>query len=96
MAKKAIKKVDFKKVEKVSIMKVVSEALRSAGYAVEDGEDFGFTSGTVVVKGEKCDIQLKPISPKAGLERYEALEEEEEEVEEETPVEEAEVEAEVE
>ena len=90
MAKKIVKKVDFKKVEKVSIMKVIAEALRTAGFEVEDGEDFGFTAGTVVVKGEKCDVQIKPITPKAGLERYEALEEEEEEVVEEEIVEDAE------
>lgn len=82
MSKKAVKKVDVKKVEKVAIMDVVTKALQEAGYEVSDGADFGFTAGTVVVKGAKCDVQLKPITPKAGVDRYEVLVEEEEQVEE--------------
>ena len=79
---KAIKKVDYKKAEKTKIMEICMKALAEAGYEPVDGIDYGFTSGTIVAKGEKCDIQIKPISPKAGVDRYEALEEEDEEVEE--------------
>jgi hypothetical protein len=79
MAKKTVKKVDVKKVEKLKIMAIVAEALRDAGYAVGDAEDYGFTQGTLVVQGEKCDVQIKPITPKAGVDRYEMLEEEDEE-----------------
>lgn len=71
MSKKVVKKVDAKKVEKAKVMDVVREALEAAGYTVNAGEDFGFTAGTIVVKGEKTDVQIKPITPKAGVDRYE-------------------------
>lgn len=75
--KKSVKKVDAKKVAKVEVMKVIQDALVAAGYAVADGADYGMTAGTMVVKGAVCDVQLKPITPKAGLDRYEELEDEE-------------------
>lgn len=81
MSKKAVKKVDVKKVEKDKVMEIVRAALVAAGYGVDDGADFGFTAGTVVVKGAKCDVQIKPITPKAGVDRYEALVDEDEEEE---------------
>lgn len=90
MAKKIIKKVDVKKVEKERIARIVREALEAAGYGVADGVDYGFTGGTLVAKGEKVDVQIKPITPKAGLDRYESLVEEEEEEEEEVEIEEEE------
>ena len=77
MAKKIVKKVDVKKVEKERIAQIVREALEAAGYDVADGVDYGFTAGTLVAKGAKVDVQIKPITPKAGLDRYEVLEEEE-------------------
>ena len=84
MAKKVVKKVDQKKVEKAKVMDVIQKALEAAGYIVKDGEDFGFTAGTVVVKGDKCDVQIKPITPKAGVDHYEELvDEDEDEVQEE-------------
>ena len=52
------------------------------GIEVGEGSEFGFTEGTLVLKLEKCDIQVKLIAPKSGIERYEKLEEEEEEEEE--------------
>ena len=89
MAKKIVKKVDVKKVEKERIAQIVREALEAAGYDVADGVDYGFTGGTLVAKGAKVDVQIKPITPKAGVDRYEPLEdEEEEEVEVEVQVEE--------
>ena len=78
MAKKTVKKVDVKKVAKVEVMDVITKALVAAGYTVGDGVDFGMTAGTVVVHGAKVDVQLKPITPKAGVDRYEALEVEDE------------------
>ena len=80
MAKKIVKKVDVKKVEKERIAQIVREALEAAGYGVVDGADYGFTAGTLVAKGTKVDVQIKPITPKAGVDRYEALEVEDEEV----------------
>jgi hypothetical protein len=91
MGKKVVKKVDAKKVEKAKVMDIVAKALAEAGYTVAFGEDFGFTAGTIVVKGEKCDVQLKPITPKVGLDRYEVLVDEEEEAEEEQKEEKEEV-----
>ena len=75
---KATKKVDVKKVEKEKVMAVVVAALEAAGYTVGEGTDYGFTSGTLVVRGEKCDVQLKPVTPKAGVERYAVLVDEDE------------------
>lgn len=83
MAKKKVKKVDVKKVAKLSVMEVVANALKDAGYEVHEGLDFGFTEGTVVCRTEKCDVQIKPITPKAGVDFYELLTDEEEEDEEE-------------
>lgn len=68
------KKIDPKATFKSTIMAQVSEALKASGIEVADGADYGFTSGTIVVKGESFDIQIKPIAPKAGLERYELAE----------------------
>ena len=82
MAKKVVKKVDVKKVEKERIAQIVREALEAAGYGVEDGADYGFSGGTLVARGAKVDVQIKPITPKAGVDRYEALEVEVEESEE--------------
>jgi len=83
MAKKIVKKVDMKKVSKIEVSAKVRELFEGLGIIVNDGLDYGFTEGTLVLNMEKCDIQVKLIAPKAGLERYEQLEEEEEEVKEE-------------
>lgn len=72
---KAVKKVDPKAVEKASIMSKVAEALGSQGLEVLDGEAFGMTKGTLVVRTAVCDVQIKPITPKAGVVRYEVGEE---------------------
>lgn len=77
MGKKVVKKVDPKKVAKGQVMKTVVEALEAAGVTVLNGVDFGFTEGTIVIRTEKCDVQLKPITPKAGLDFYESAVEDE-------------------
>ena len=71
MAKKTAKKVDPKMTFKGEVMATVTTALEGAGYEIFSGEDFGFTKGTLVIRGESYDMQLKPITPKAGVERYE-------------------------
>jgi len=87
MAKKT-KKVNVKDQAKKTVMETLIPVLEAQGFTVYDGEEkFGMTKGTLVVRTEKCDIQLKPIAPKAGLDFYE-MEEEEEETEEETKTEE--------
>ena len=80
---KAVKKVDYKKVEKMAVKGSIQELFQDLGFVVSDGKDvYGFTDGTLVVAMDKCDIQIKLIAPKAGIDRYEKLEEEEEEEEE--------------
>ena len=74
MAKKE-KKVDVKAVAKTNLMKTVRESLEQLEITVLDGDKFGFTSGTLVIRMGETDIQLKPIVPKAGVNRYEEVEE---------------------
>lgn len=81
MAKKVTKKVDFKKVAKMEVSTKVAEFFEGLGIEVESGADFGFTEGTLVLHMEKSDVQIKLITPKAGLERYVKLEDEEEDEE---------------
>lgn len=79
MAKKTVKKVDAKKVSKMEVNTFIKELFEGLGIEIENGQDYGMTEGTLVVKMEKCDVQIKLITPKAGLDRYEKLEEEEDE-----------------
>lgn len=78
MAKKTVKKVNPKDTAKVEVMAIVRKALEDAGMTVKDGLDYGMTKGTLVIGHANCDIQLKPITPKSGVDRYECEEEEEE------------------
>lgn len=78
------KKVDVKKLAKQELSDLFKEFLMEKGIEVSsNAEDFGFTQGTLVVHMEKTDVQVKLITPKAGLERYQQViyvtEEEEEE-----------------
>lgn len=70
---KKTKKINPKDTQKNEVMAVVREALVNAGFEVLDGEDFAMTKGTVVVRAGVCDVQLKPITPKAGIDRYEVV-----------------------
>ncbi len=70
----AKKKINPKTAGKKFIMAEVSNALVALGYDVSDGEDYGFTSGTMVVHTSDFDIQIKPIAPKSGVSRYEVAE----------------------
>ena len=72
MAKKE-KKIDVKAVAKTSLMKTIKESLEQLEIQVLDGDKFGFTSGTIVVRMGETDIQLKPIAPKSGVTRYEEV-----------------------
>ena len=74
---KNVKKVDAKTVEKQRVMKIIAQALINAGIDVLDGADYGMTVGTVVVRTAVTDVQIKPIVPKAGLNRYQEVPEEE-------------------
>lgn len=70
MAKKINAKDSFKK----ETMEIITNLLVEKGFKVESGDDYGFSTGTIVIKGEKFDLQIKPISPKVGAERYELAE----------------------
>lgn len=81
MAKKTVKKVDVKKVMKSEVNKKVMELFTGLGINVEDGTLFGMTEGTIIAHMDKCDVQIKLITPKAGVDRYDKLVDEEEEEE---------------
>lgn len=77
---KTVKKIDVKKIAKTEVSTQVKGLFEGLGIKVEDGVAFGFTEGTLVLALEKCDVQVKLITPKAGVDRYEKLEEEVDEV----------------
>lgn len=79
MAKKVVKKVDVKKVAKSEVSAKVREIFEGQGIEVLDGVEYGMTQGTIILRMEKTDIQVKLITPKAGIDRYEILEDEVEE-----------------
>lgn len=76
MAKKTGKKVDPKVVAKKMVNEAIVRALKDLGFDVSDGVEYGFTAYTIVVHTDKTDVQVKLITPKAGMDRYERLEEE--------------------
>ena len=78
MAKKTTKKVDVKKVSKLELSKLLADFLVEKGVTVHtNAEDYGFTEGTLVVETEACDVQVKFITPKAGVTKYEVVSEDE-------------------
>ena len=76
MANKKTKKINPKDVAKKEIMEIISKALADAGFEIANGEEFAMTKGTIVAHHPTCDVQIKPITPKAGVDRYEKDEEE--------------------
>lgn len=70
---KKAKKVNVKDVAKNEIMAIIREALTVKGIDFKEGVDYGMTSGTIIVSHNSADVQIKPISPKAGLERYQEV-----------------------
>ncbi len=67
------KKVDPKAVAKTTLSAKIRTFLEEQGYEVSDGVDYGMTKGTLVVHDKDFDIQLKPIAPKTGVDRYEEI-----------------------
>ena len=82
MAKK-IKKVDVKKVAKLEVSALIRNLFEEMEITVGSAEDYGFTEGSLVLDMPKCDVQVKIITPKAGIDRYEKITEEEEDEQEE-------------
>lgn len=72
------KKINEKEIVKNEVMEIITNALAEKGFSIDDGVNYGFTKGTIVVHHDKCDMQLKPITPKTGITRYEELTDEEE------------------
>ena len=70
---KRTRKVNEKDIAKNEIMAIIHKALEENGINFKDGVDYGMTKGTIIVEHEKADVQIKPISPKAGLERYQEV-----------------------
>ena len=73
---KKVKKVNPKDIAKKEVMEIIQKALEENGIEFKDGADYGMTAGTIIVSHKIADVQIKPISPKAGLDRYEIAEEE--------------------
>ena len=65
-----VKVVDPKVTRKAEVSAIAREAFESRGIEVLDGTEYGFTAGTLVLRFPEFDVQLKPITPKAGVERY--------------------------
>ena len=70
----AVKKIDLKAVFKGTVMAQVKTFLEAQGFTVIDGVEYGMTKGTLIVRGIDFDLQLKPITPKTGVDRYELAE----------------------
>lgn len=73
---KKTKKVNPKDVQKKEVKTILTSALSALG-SIEEGKDYGFTKDTLVVHAGSCDVQVKLITPKTGVLRYEKEEEEE-------------------
>lgn len=67
---KKAKKVTPKDVAKKEVMAIIEKAFTENGIEFADGADFGMTKGTIIAKHKNADVQIKPISPKAGVDRY--------------------------
>ena len=67
------KKVNEKDIAKDEIMAIIHKALEENGIEYKEGVDYGMTKGTIIVEHDKADVQIKPISPKAGLNRYQEI-----------------------
>lgn len=79
MSKKTTKKVNPKETYKNEIFELLKTTFEQLEMDFDtDYESFGFTKGTIVVHGKDTDIQIKLITPKTNVERYEKISEEEE------------------
>lgn len=71
------KKIDVKKEAKRGLSERIGHLLSSSDIAIERGTEFGFTEGTIVAHLNDVDVQIKLITPKSGLTRYEKIADEE-------------------
>ena len=77
---KKTKKIDVKKEAKRGLSEFIGQLLNSSDIAIERGTEFGFTEGTIVAHLDEVDVQIKMITPKSGLTRYEKIADEDSEV----------------
>jgi len=70
---KRTKKVNEKDIAKNEVMDIIKKALEQNGINYKDGVDYGMTKGTIIVEHDKADVQIKPITPKVGLTRYQEV-----------------------
>lgn len=77
---KKTKKIDVKMEAKRGLSELIGQLLNSTDVAIEGGTDFGFTEGTIVAHLNDVDVQIKLITPKAGLTRYEKIADEDSEI----------------
>lgn len=75
---KRTKKVNPKDLAKERVMAIIRESLEQVDIDYEDGAEYGMTKGTIVVHIDGYDVQIKPITPKAGSSCYQKVEYEEE------------------
>jgi hypothetical protein len=54
---KTVKKVDVKKATKGVVSAKIAEVFKAQGIEVSDGQEYGFTEGTLVLHMEKCDVR---------------------------------------
>lgn len=75
--KKTVKKTNPKEVAKNSVMESIREHYESQGFEVLNGSEFGFTSSTLVLRLDECDVQVKLVTPSAkNGNQYSPIEEE--------------------
>ena len=70
--KKTAKKVNVKDLAKKEVKAMLENVLKDK-YSVSEGKLYGMTKDTIVLHGENCDIQVKIITPKTGVIRYEEV-----------------------
>lgn len=74
MKKTSKKAPNNKELLKNEIRKNIIESFKQCDIKFdENSEDYGMTKGTLIVHGESCDLQIKFITPKSGIDRYEML-----------------------
>lgn len=67
------KKVNVKDQAKQEVMQIIQDALEKEGIVFKDGVDYAMTNGTIIAEHKLADVQIKPISPRAGLDRYQEI-----------------------
>ena len=78
MKKTSKKAPNNKELLKDEIRKNIIESFKQCDINFDENyDDYGMTKGTLIVHGETCDLQIKFITPKSGIDRYEILADEE-------------------